>query len=57
MFVCDGVYVILWFCFGEMCKVLVDCKVMIGEVGNLEYSLVLFGKVGVKRWCGVCLMV
>lgn len=55
--VCEGIYVILCLCLGEMCKVLVECCVIIGEVGNDEYNLEKLGKVGVKCWCGVCLIV
>lgn len=40
-----------------MCKVLVDCFVIIGEVGNFEYMFCVFGKVGVNCWRGVCLIV
>lgn len=55
--VCDGVYVILCLCFGEMCKVEADCCVILGEVGNVEYMLCVLGKVGAVCWCGVCLIV
>lgn len=49
----DGVYVILRLRFGEMRKVEVDCRVILGEVGNVEYMLRVLGKVGVVRWRGV----
>lgn len=57
LLVCEGVYVQVCLCLGEICCVYIECCVMIGEVGNEEYSLCQIGKVGVNCWCGICLMV
>jgi large subunit ribosomal protein L2 len=38
---------------GEMRKVLVDCRAVIGEVSNSEHSLRSLGKAGAARWRGV----
>ncbi|MBK1716318.1 50S ribosomal protein L2 [Thiocystis violacea] len=38
---------------GEMRKVHVDCRAVIGEVGNNEHSLRKLGKAGATRWRGV----
>ncbi len=38
---------------GEMRKVLVDCRAVIGEVSNSEHSLRSLGKAGATRWRGV----
>lgn len=38
---------------GEMRKVLVDCRAVIGEVGNIENNLRSLGKAGANRWRGI----
>lgn len=38
---------------GEMRKVDIDCRAVIGEVGNAAHSLRKFGKAGAKRWLGI----
>ena len=38
---------------GEMRKIHVDCRATIGEVGNDEHNLRVFGKAGAVRWLGV----
>jgi len=38
---------------GEMRKVHIDCRAVIGEVGNSENSLRKLGKAGATRWRGV----
>ncbi|MCF6280711.1 MAG: 50S ribosomal protein L2 [Candidatus Polarisedimenticolaceae bacterium] len=38
---------------GEMRKILVDCRAVIGEVSNSEHSLRSLGKAGAARWRGV----
>ena len=38
---------------GEMRKVLLSCKVTIGQVGNLDHELVSLGKAGRKRHMGI----
>jgi large subunit ribosomal protein L2 len=36
-----------------MRKVHVDCRATIGEVGNDENNLIVYGKAGAKRWRGI----
>ena len=38
---------------GEMRKVPVDCRAVVGEVSNGEHNLESLGKAGAKRWRGV----
>ncbi|NCA68661.1 MAG: 50S ribosomal protein L2 [Sphingobacteriia bacterium] len=38
---------------GEMRKIHVDCRAVIGEVGNSEHSLRKLGKAGASRWRGI----
>ncbi|RLD08255.1 MAG: 50S ribosomal protein L2 [Chloroflexota bacterium] len=38
---------------GEMRKILLECKVTLGEVGNGEHALRSLGKAGATRWRGV----
>lgn len=38
---------------GEMRRVAIDCRAVIGEVGNTEHSLRQLGKAGAKRWRGI----
>jgi large subunit ribosomal protein L2 len=38
---------------GEMRKVPIECRAVIGEVGNAEHSLRSLGKAGAKRWRGI----
>jgi large subunit ribosomal protein L2 len=49
----EGVYASLRLKSGEMRKVHVDCRATIGEVGNDEHNLRVFGKAGAVRWLGV----
>ncbi len=49
----DGGYATLRLRYGEMRKVLADCRAVIGEVGNGEHSLRSLGKAGATRWRGV----
>ncbi len=49
----EGGYATLRLRSGEMRKVLVDCRAVIGEVGNSEHSLRSLGKAGATRWRGV----
>lgn len=46
----EGNYVTIRFKTGEMRKILVDCRAVIGEVGNSEHSLKKIGKAGRSRW-------
>lgn len=38
---------------GEICKIHIECRATIGEVGNEEHSLRQIGKAGAKRWMGI----
>ncbi len=49
----EGDYATLRLRSGEMRKVHVGCRAVIGEVGNAEHSLRSLGKAGAKRWRGV----
>ncbi len=48
----DGRYVTLRLRSGEMRKVLVVCRAVIGEVSNFEHNLQSLGKAGASRWRG-----
>lgn len=49
----EGAYATIRMRSGEMRKVLIDCKAVIGEVSNNEHNLVSLGKAGASRWRGV----
>ncbi|QFY43659.1 50S ribosomal protein L2 [Candidatus Methylospira mobilis] len=49
----EGAYATIRLRSGEMRKVLVDCRAVIGEVSNSEHNLISLGKAGAKRWRGV----
>jgi large subunit ribosomal protein L2 len=49
----EGVHAYLRLKSGETRKVHIDCRATIGEVGNDEHSLRVYGKAGVKRWKGI----
>src|SRR3990167_8584731 len=49
----DGDYAQLRLRSGEVRKVHVDCRAVIGEVGNAEHSLRKLGKAGASRWRGI----
>ncbi len=48
----EGIYATLRLRSGEMRKVHIDCKAVIGEVGNSEHNLISLGKAGASRWRG-----
>jgi len=48
----EGRYATLRLGSGEMRKVLVDCKAVIGSVGHYEHNLRVLGKAGASRWRG-----
>jgi large subunit ribosomal protein L2 len=48
----EGQYATLRLRSGEMRKVAVTCRAVIGEVGNNEHSLRSLGKAGAARWRG-----
>ena len=49
----EGVHAFLRLKSGETRKVHVDCRATIGEIGNDEHSLRVYGKAGAKRWRGI----
>lgn len=49
----EGAYATLRLRSGEMRKVLLVCRAVVGEVSNSEHSLRSLGKAGAKRWRGV----
>ena len=49
----DGSYAIIRLRSGEMRKVHVECRAVIGEVSNQESNLRSLGKAGAARWRGV----
>jgi large subunit ribosomal protein L2 len=49
----EGVYATLRLRSGEMRKIHILCRAVIGEVSNSEHSLRSLGKAGAKRWRGV----
>jgi large subunit ribosomal protein L2 len=49
----EGIYATLRLRSGEMRKIHVLCRAVIGEVSNSEHSLRSLGKAGAKRWRGI----
>ncbi|WP_119343937.1 50S ribosomal protein L2 [Facilibium subflavum] len=49
----DNTHAILRLRSGEMRKVLLDCRAVIGVVSNSEHSLRSIGKAGANRWRGI----
>lgn len=49
----EGKYATLRLRSGEMRKVNIDCRAVIGEVGNAENNLRKLGKAGATRWRGI----
>jgi large subunit ribosomal protein L2 len=49
----DGSYAIVRLRSGEMRKIHVDCRAVLGEVSNLKATLRSLGKAGAARWRGV----
>lgn len=49
----EGIYATLRLRSGEMRKIHILCRAVIGEVGNSEHSLRSLGKAGAKRWRGI----
>lgn len=48
----EGMYAIIKLRSGEMRKVLVKCRAVLGEVSNSEHGLKSLGKAGASRWLG-----
>lgn len=49
----DGDYALLRMPSGELRKIHVNCRAVIGEVGNLEHENITIGKAGRSRWLGI----
>ncbi len=49
----EGAYATLRLKSGEMRKILINCRAVIGVVSNSEHNLRSLGKAGAKRWRGV----
>jgi large subunit ribosomal protein L2 len=49
----EGGFAIVRLKSGEMRRINVECRATIGEVGNDEHNLRVFGKAGAKRWLGI----
>ena len=49
----EGSYALLRLRSGEVRRIHVECRAVIGEVGNAENSLRKLGKAGAKRWRGI----
>ena len=49
----DGSYAIVRLRSGEMRKIHIDCRAVLGEVSNSENNLRSLGKAGAARWRGV----
>lgn len=49
----EGAYATIRLRSGEMRKVMIDCRAVIGEVSNSEHNLISLGKAGASRWRGV----
>lgn len=49
----EGAHATLRLRSGEMRKVHIDCRAVLGEVGNSEHNLASLGKAGAKRWRGI----
>jgi large subunit ribosomal protein L2 len=49
----EGVYAQVRLRSGEIRKIHVDCRAVIGEVGNEEHNLRSIGKAGANRWRGI----
>lgn len=48
----EGIYAVIRMRSGEMRKVNVNCRAVIGEVSNSEHNLRSLGKAGANRWRG-----
>ncbi len=49
----EGVYATLRLRSGEMRKIRIECRAVIGSVSNPEHNLRSYGKAGAKRWKGI----
>ena len=49
----DNAYAIIRLRSGEMRRILLDCRAVIGVVSNSEHNLKSLGKAGANRWRGI----
>jgi len=49
----EGAYATVRLRSGEMRKIMLECKAVIGEVSNSEHNLISLGKAGASRWRGI----
>ncbi|WMY96765.1 MAG: 50S ribosomal protein L2 [Arsenophonus sp.] len=49
----ENSYVTVRLRSGEIRKILSNCRATLGEVGNVEHMLRIFGKAGANRWRGI----
>ncbi|WMY96139.1 MAG: 50S ribosomal protein L2 [Arsenophonus sp.] len=49
----ENSYVTVRLRSGEMRKIFSNCRATLGEVGNVEHMLRIFGKAGANRWRGI----
>lgn len=49
----EGNYAHVLFPSGEIRKLHVTCRATVGQVGNIEHSLLTIGKAGRSRWLGI----
>lgn len=49
----DGMYAQFRLRSGEIRKIHIDCRAVIGKVGNADHSLRQYGKAGAMRWLGI----
>jgi large subunit ribosomal protein L2 len=49
----EGSYATIRLRSGEMRKIHVECRAVMGEVSNNEHNLKVYGKAGAKRWLGI----
>ncbi len=48
----EGRYVLIRLPSGEMRRIFAECRATVGQVGNVEHSMVSIGKAGRSRWLG-----
>ena len=48
----EGKYVLVRLPSGELRRIFSECRATIGQVGNVEHSMVSIGKAGRSRWLG-----
>jgi len=48
----EGAYALLKLPSGELRNVLAECRVTVGQVGNVEHENISYGKAGRNRWLG-----